>query len=406
MPTPFTALQNEVKNRSLSPEQLTFLCAHFDVEEERCGGVRIYDDFCKILRSRFNSKGSTTIDFTDKKIGNLGSVILGLSLCDEGVPSCSSLKLKNCQIDEFQILAHLLVGTNVSNLDISSNDIKTNGLEITLLCLFKQLYALSVGHGYITKIRESLFSKCESLKNLNISYNSINEEGLEIIANSVGSHLHTLNLGDCEIEEIEERIFMKFKHLKILNIDDNMIGNTGFDIILKTLRKTLQTLEMSCCNVTRVNYDLLKQCRYLFKLDISRNLIGSQGLETILNCLRYQVHRLDLWECGINCIYDTLLRDCENMYWLDLREEYDISDEQWEKLANVIKSLPALKTVKSPNAQIITLMHQVNSYYYKLCLLLLSIRSCDGIGEFSSFKVLPIELIKMIIQKWLGRQRK
>ncbi|EDL16255.1 mCG112844, isoform CRA_b [Mus musculus] len=226
----------------LSHNEVKLLCdilnqAECNIEKLMIAHCKLSPNDCKIFGSiLMSSKSLKVLNLASNNL-NQGISSLCKALCH---PHCTLeyLVLSNCSLSEqcWDYLSEVLrQNKTLSHLDISSNDLKDEGLKIlcrSLILPYCVLESLCLSCCGITErgcqdLAEVLKNN-QNLKYLHVSYNKLKDTGVMLLCDAIkhpNCHLKDLQLEACEITDASNEelcyAFMQCETLQTLNLMGN-----------------------------------------------------------------------------------------------------------------------------------------------------------------------------------------
>ncbi|XP_032752170.1 NACHT, LRR and PYD domains-containing protein 4A-like isoform X1 [Rattus rattus] len=242
----------------LSHSDVKLLCdvlnqAECNIEKLEVAACNLSPDDCKMFASiLISSKTLKQLNLSSNILGK-GISSLCKSLCH---PDCilEHLVLAKCSLSD-QCWDYLSDGIRqnktLSHLDISSNDLKDEGLKVLCRALAlpnSVLKSLCLRHCLITTsgcqdLAEVLRNN-QNLTSLHISYNKIEDAGVKLLCDAIkqpNCHLEDLGLEACELTgaccEDLASTFTQCRTLWGINLLNNTLDYTGLVVLCEALRQ-------------------------------------------------------------------------------------------------------------------------------------------------------------------------
>lgn len=252
----------------------------------------------------------------------------------------------------------LILFKDLTDLDISYNNLKTEGLEkfLNILPNLENLAYLNISnndfepksHNEIYSMAKSIES-CKNLISLDISYNKINSVGSKILSNTL-KNLHNLSklimIGcDFTLDDIAiiTKHFTELNNLKELNISNNSLRSTSPEHSKLFIEIFNNIKNLSNLNITNCFLNIFDMQEISSVLSNFNNLISFRISNNKLN------HQND---SGIFMIIKAL-KSCKNLKIISISNN-KISFNSISALCETLKNLPNLKLldISSNNIEI------------------------------------------------------
>ena len=216
--------------------------------------------------------------------------------------------------------------------------------------------------------------KVSSWKRLILSQNRLTNEAISAFAQVIGERVA---LGGCP--------------LATLWLDSNEITSKGLLSLCTSLRNSgLTELILDSNHIGDEDLDTvcecLKECRALRRLSLSSNNISDVGVKRLCNLfLDKQIN-------------------CSTFHELDLQSNHGITDDGGRALIKAARLSWLCRVHLDRNlvsGQVMNdlkfILKTINSKRFRLLVVLCSARSCPRVGAKSDLKVLPVELLDMLM---------
>ena len=330
--------------------------------------------------------------------------------------SLEKLKIDRCKIRKLNPFL-LKKCTNLKHLDLSHHRAIKNDVFLGIChSVLPQLEVLKLNGciielGKLSTETVLLFIQPDVavayyLRELEISSNPIEEEGLDIILRSFFLTLEKLICVECGILQINSMSLSKNRRLKILNLSRNKFKNIGFLSVLQSLRESLEQLSIEFCGITEIPKAELALMKKLKNLNISDNNIRNEGFQAILSSLWSKIESLNVCDCQITQFPKSLFLNCLSLKDFKIHVfTQDFDDPTREEFYRLIRILPKL------NLNEILLAHDrfndlkklVKTRKFKVIILLCGIRNFSryptrSFGKQAHCRLLPIDIIKRLTQ--------
>ncbi|XP_037116564.1 LOW QUALITY PROTEIN: uncharacterized protein LOC119128354 [Syngnathus acus] len=260
---------------------------------------------CEALASVLSSPGSLShLDLSWNNLRDDGVEALAAGLAK---PQCTLqvLKLYHCQLSKksCEALASVLSSSRtLSHLDLSSNDLRDDGLEALTAGLAKPQCTLEVLGLYCCKLSTkscealaSVLSSPGSLNHLDLSGNDLHDHGLYALSAGLAKPrctLQVLKLRGCQLSkkscEALASVLSSPGSLRELDLAYNDLRDDGLEALAAGLAKpqcTLQVLWLRNCQLSKKSCEalasVLSSPGSLRELDLSWNDLHDDGLEVL-----------------------------------------------------------------------------------------------------------------------------
>ncbi|KAM7340368.1 hypothetical protein ACRRTK_000983 [Alexandromys fortis] len=223
------------------------------VEKLLVAGCQLSSEDCKIFASILTN--SKTLDHLNIASNSLEKGVSSLckALCQ---PECvlKYLVLANCSLSEqcWDYLSDVLKqNRTLEHLDVSSNDLKDEGLKILCKPLSLPdsiLQTLHLRHCLITASScqdlSEVLSNNQNLKSLQISNNKIEDAGVKFLCDAIkqpNCHLEILGLQACELSdaccEDLASAFIQSQTLRAVILAENALNRSGLAVLCEALQQ-------------------------------------------------------------------------------------------------------------------------------------------------------------------------
>nr|AAI20834.1 Nlrp4c protein [Mus musculus] len=254
-----------------------------NIEKLMVAACNLSPDDCKVFASVLIS--SKMLKHLNLSSNNLDKGISSLSkaLCH---PDCvlKNLVLVNCSLSEqcWDYLSEVLRRNKTLNhLDISSNDLKDEGLKVLCGALSlpdSVLKSLSVRYCLITtsgcQDLAEVLRKNQNLRNLQVSNNKIEDAGVKLLCDAIkhpNCHLENIGLEACALTgACCEDLASAFTHCKTLwgiNLQENALDHSGLIVLFEALKQQQCTLHVLGLRIT----DFDKETQELLMAEEEKN---------------------------------------------------------------------------------------------------------------------------------------
>ncbi|KAM3602906.1 uncharacterized protein V6R79_013216 [Siganus canaliculatus] len=207
---------NDLKDSGVKLLSAGLKSPHCKVENLNLSGCLVTEEGCAALASALNSNTSylKKLDLSNNDLKDSGVKLLSAGLLENKYCKLETLRLPGCYLSErsCEALSSVLSSSNLTELDLSNNDLKDSGVKL-----------LSAG----------LKSPHCKVENLNLSGCLVTEEGCAALESAMNSNP---------------------SHLRELDLSYNHPGDTG----VKLLSARLGTLRVDHCGEQRLNHGLRK----------------------------------------------------------------------------------------------------------------------------------------------------
>ncbi|KAK7804026.1 hypothetical protein U0070_008207 [Myodes glareolus] len=243
---------------TLSHSDVKLLCEvlnreECNVEKLLVAGCQLSPEDCKLLASVLTN--SKTLDHLNIASNSLDKGVSSLckALCH---PDCvlKYLVLANCSLSEqcWDYLSDVLKqNKTLEHLDISSNDLKDEGLKVLCKPLSLPNSILQTLHLRRCLITASscqdlseVLSNNQNLKSLQISNNKIEDAGVKVLCDAIkqpSCHLEILGLQACELSDACcEDLASTFTHsqtLRAVDLAENALNRSGLAMLCEALQQ-------------------------------------------------------------------------------------------------------------------------------------------------------------------------
>ncbi|VVD01872.1 unnamed protein product [Leptidea sinapis] len=258
-------------------------------------------------------------------------------------------------------------GSNIHNLDLSHNEIKSLPADTELFKL-RSLQHLYLQHNNITDISSEAFNGLVSMRVLNISHNRLHTLPEGLFANV--RELREIYLNDNSLYQLANGIFHRLEQLIVLDISSNQLTSNHVDdgTFLGLIR--LIVLNLSNNALTRLDGKTFKDLFFLQILNLKNNSIGYIEDNAFLPL--YNLNTLNLAENRLHTIDENLFNGLFVLSKLTLNnnllvnidqkafkncsdlKELDLSSNQLLEVPDALWELPLLKTLDLGENQIST----------------------------------------------------
>ncbi|NP_001165635.2 NLR family, pyrin domain containing 4 isoform X1 [Rattus norvegicus] len=255
----------------LSHSDVKLLCdvlnqAECNIEKLMIAACNLSPDDCKVFASVLIS--SKMLKHLNLSSNNLDKGISSLckALCH---PDCilKHLVLANCSLSEqcWDYLSEVVRrNKTLSHLDISSNDLKDEGLKVLCGALTlpdSGLISLSVRHCLITtsgcQDLAEVLRHNQNLRSLQVSNNKIEDAGVKLLCDAIkqpNCHLENIGLEACELTgACCKDLASAFVHCKTLwgiNLLENALDHSGLVVLFEALKQQKCTLHVLGLRIT------------------------------------------------------------------------------------------------------------------------------------------------------------
>ncbi|XP_028640316.1 NACHT, LRR and PYD domains-containing protein 4C-like isoform X1 [Grammomys surdaster] len=255
----------------LSHSDVKLLCdvlnqAECNIEKLMVAACNLSPDDCKVFASILIS--SKMLKHLNLSSNNLDKGISSLykALCH---PDCilKHLVLANCSLSEqcWDYLSEVLRrNKTLSHLDISSNDLKDEGLKVLCGALTlpdSALISLSVRYCLITtsgcRDLAEVLRNNQNLRSLQVSNNKIEDAGVKLLCDAIkhpNCRLENIGLEACELTgACCEDLASTFTHCKTLwgiNLLENALDHSGLVVLFEALKQQTCTLHVLGLRIT------------------------------------------------------------------------------------------------------------------------------------------------------------
>ncbi|KAL2084803.1 hypothetical protein ACEWY4_020321 [Coilia grayii] len=223
------------------------------------------------------------------------------------VKYCRKARLASCQLVEksYESLARALQSPNLTELDLSSNEVQDTGLKLLTTALRNpqcRLECLKLSQCKLTEescilAASVLRSASSPLRELDLSYNDLQDSGVEKLCWPMMNPqctLHTLRIAGCNLTKkscdvVGKVLMFEGSCLRELDMSDNDFGDPGVALLSDALANSqceLEKLWLRGCMATEMGCESLatalkSNCSHLRELDLSYNHPGTLGAELL-----------------------------------------------------------------------------------------------------------------------------